>query len=1346
MGIARFAVVLGLALAARPAAAADMLAVSLASTRTQFFADEPIELAVLYVNEGGNLAEAPLSVRHADGSGLDLAVPLGAGRKSQSQIVTLKVGALKPGRYPARVGDAGEGAAFAVHSPLHASAYFVGDWVHHGRTAGTPEAKGGWMYMTSDYVSMPPRAPKSGDLAESYVAAGMRPFALMVLGGGHQLDLDAVNDWGDPWVQRACIWRLNLAALSDRIYPIAGLHCYDEPGLTWWKGSPYAIPHQVAEFKRLTGKDIPRQPAKGFEMLADWIAFLDMRMKYLEQCWNGTVWGTRTVAPSFETVNQVSDSYAPGDITDGVDCRQNRPYTIVSGHGGYSDQAYGTMQPVRGLEAMRGFGWDVPHYYLPMWYPHNWQTIRNAVWMSWVNKVEGMLYTPDLDFELNGDMDVSSSSENRAIFEIAEINRRMAKVGDVMRQLPKTLSPVAVLHSHRQFAYDVAAVAAGKLQGAGGSPDYDSPHREWVTQCYFAAMDTGIVPNWIEEAEVELKGAKFLSPWRVILCPGLLTATPALTKALTDYVAGGGRLIQFRADKLRIPGATVIDHTADTWNRYWKELLEGQAPSNKGTDLTVRKWTDGLIPEIAANLLAWAGERPCGSSNKDVFVVPHKAGRATYLLIANNAQDESNPRGVKHELVPAETEVTVPRGGVVYDLFDGGKVAVADGKAALRLPAGDGACWLHLPAEPGPIAVRAAAEGNDLRITVTWGTEGYLPFRLRVLDPAGNEALNLFRATTPGEGGNRFVLTYALGANAAPGQWSVEASEWLTGGKAAAKVEHRPAGGALAQAHQDSVLAYFDDARRIVDLLAGKPLLPNYATLNWDFPRVWGVEAKKFALFGPAEAAGKIAAALKAKGMAVEVNPDYKIVPFEREPDRGGAGPTFRTDNFENIYAHTIVLPGHKLLEVSAKRGHINRPQTDAFPGPGRACVQWGLSCYQAGWQNVFVQGDLEAGTTWLLEAIQGKAPAAAGDLKVQVRAAAAKPTSVPDLAVARSVRVYDTPVGALASADGAATFVLLYDGSARALDKDGRDLWTARPLLLGSALALSPKGDRLAVAGYPGLAVLNAKDGKVLGEQKAKPIEGALPIWTANEMVSVAWNSAGTLVAGAWRNTFKGDQKAPRKPLPLALLDADGKARPRCAGEHLRDSFRAGHRRASGRRGQTDGRRCEGRQGPVDQRRQGRPGLRLQRRRQDRRRRRPRLQRRPLLHTDRQSGRTGRQGPRHGRRRGAPARRRPGRGGLGTHQPPAGDPGRRQGGAHPVPVGLRVPGRAVLAGTEGPRGSRAGRAHLAAGRGWHAQGDARRRGRHDGLPHGPSGRQRRRGSHEPRRAGALGQVAGRHE
>ncbi len=66
----------------------------------------------------------------------------------------------------------------------------------------------------------------------------MKPYALCVLGGGHQLDLDLHNDWGDPWVQRSIAWRMQLDALTNRIYAIAGLHCFDEPGLTWWPTQP----------------------------------------------------------------------------------------------------------------------------------------------------------------------------------------------------------------------------------------------------------------------------------------------------------------------------------------------------------------------------------------------------------------------------------------------------------------------------------------------------------------------------------------------------------------------------------------------------------------------------------------------------------------------------------------------------------------------------------------------------------------------------------------------------------------------------------------------------------------------------------------------------------------------------------------------------------------------------------------------------------------------------------------------------------------------------------------------------------------------------------------------------
>src|SRR5262249_18256290 len=193
----------------------------------------------------------------------------------------------------------------------------------------------------------PPKKPAPNALPGWYVAARMKPFARMILGGGHQLDLDLENDWGDPWVQRTIAWRMQLAALSNRIYPIAGLHCYDEPGLTWWpiKGkdgknielNPFAIPHQLEEFTKSTGKKLPAgkfaDPAQLYaKQMDDWLAFRDMRMKYLEQAWVATVWGTESAEPRFLTINQVSSSYAPATTTDGVDSRQNRSYKVVSGH------------------------------------------------------------------------------------------------------------------------------------------------------------------------------------------------------------------------------------------------------------------------------------------------------------------------------------------------------------------------------------------------------------------------------------------------------------------------------------------------------------------------------------------------------------------------------------------------------------------------------------------------------------------------------------------------------------------------------------------------------------------------------------------------------------------------------------------------------------------------------------------------------------------------------------------------------------------------------------------------------------------------------------------------------
>lgn len=1112
-----------IALAVGTVSAAEV-AFSLSGSRTKFAISEPVEFSIAAADG------KTLEIRHADGSVVSLQLP------AQQGPISIRPATLKPGEYTATIGD--KSVKFSVHDDQHANAYFTGQWVHHGGTAENALAKAGWMFMNTDYVGLHPRAPQAGDLAESYVAGASKPYTLMVLGGGHQLDLQMENDWGDPWVQRAIVWRMQLSALSNRIYPIAGHHVFDEPGLTWWPtrdaagkqidANPFAIPHQVEEFKKLTGKDIPvglltETFPKYAPMMDDWLAFAELRMKYLEQAWWASVWGAKSVAPKFNVVNQVSSSYAPHDVTDGVDSRQNRPYEIISGHGQYSDMPFGTLQPLRAAESFWGFGWDRPHVYLPMWYTHSWATIRNAVWVSWASKLDGMLYTPEQEFGFTNQ--VNGYIGSNTIFEIAEINRRMALVGDTMSRLKKTLSPVAVLQSHTQVSWDTATENHPKPNPIG---PYYSKHRDAVGACFFRVLETGLIPNCIDEAEVVEKGPGFLKQWKVIFCPALNYATPPFRRALEDYAAGGGKLIQFETDKLVIPGAVVVDHAIGNGFEHYQKNIVGekdlQRKAINGSDLVWRTLNNAGAPNFAAELAEWLGPLPYGSSNRDVLLGVHQAGDAHYLLLANNAQSKENPRFAKHELVPAETALTLPAGGVVYDLFNGG---LANSK--LKLAAGDGACLLHLPEAPGEIKLTASlAAGNRIQVDLAWGkAEWLLPFRLRIYDPAGNKTGDYYRAAP-------FRQDFPLGNNAALGNWKIRVDEWLTGRRAEASIQVNPPQSAeIAHADTDKVSIYFDDAQRIANLFAGKASEPPWEKINWDAKRAFNLDPKKFAVFGDATAVEKIAAALRAKGMTVEVNPKFASPPFKREPNRGGVGPHYSDGNFENIYAHAIVLPGHPLAEQSWKRGHINRPLTSTFPGQGRAFLQWGSSCYQAGWQNVFAFGDTDAAVDWLLAAINGKLPSD-DSIGVQAKIIAAKPTArqlTRTLKVERELRTYDTPVGVEQNADGSVTYMALHDGSVAAYDKSGKPIWNTQVLLEGCALALSPKGDRLAIAGYPGLQVLDATTGKMLGGYKSAPKLGR-----EFRMVCVDWNGAGTKVAGGWVN----DKDSAAEP--VAILDANGK------------------------------------------------------------------------------------------------------------------------------------------------------------------------------------------------------------
>ena len=118
------------------------------------------------------------------------------------------------------------------------------------------------------------------------------------------------------------------------------------------------------------------------------------------------------------------------------------------------------------------------------------------------------------------------------------------------------------------------------------------------------------------------------------------------------------------------------------------------------------------------------------------------------------------------------------------------------------------------------------------------------------------------------------------------------------------------------------------DDSRIRGLLVGKPSQPDDTQFNWDAKRVFGLDPKKFAVFGPDAPAKKIADALKAKGMTALVNPKYEIKPFVREPGRGGAGRHVRRRQpRKHLRAHHRPARPSAAGEVAGTRAHQSRGQ-----------------------------------------------------------------------------------------------------------------------------------------------------------------------------------------------------------------------------------------------------------------------------------------------------------------------------------------------------------------------------------------------------------------------------------
>jgi hypothetical protein len=191
------------------------------------------------------------------------------------------------------------------------------------------------------------------------------------MGGGHQMDLRPECDWSDPYVTRGGAARAVRRAMQDRTRGnVAGVHFYDEPGLTWLADTPHCIPTQVRSNVATFGKEPidfrkvdPKDPedVKACRHWATW------KLAFMDAAWTKARFGVSMVRPDFLSLTQ--SQYGWTAFTDGYyfsNVARNLP--ITSGNGGYDDYGPGYFNPSYYLELARARDFAKAEWYLPMWY------------------------------------------------------------------------------------------------------------------------------------------------------------------------------------------------------------------------------------------------------------------------------------------------------------------------------------------------------------------------------------------------------------------------------------------------------------------------------------------------------------------------------------------------------------------------------------------------------------------------------------------------------------------------------------------------------------------------------------------------------------------------------------------------------------------------------------------------------------------------------------------------------------------------------------------------------------------------------------------------------------------
>jgi len=769
-----------LALLALPAAAhAAKAEILLPLGRTVYQTNEWIDVSVVRSDaqalKSGDLV---LTFTGADGSKFSSTFPVKAAAAQATEHLHVNGALLRPGKYTVEVAvdDAKASADIDVCTHLRKSDFRLINW---GRAEGKDQLVQGEDSLGFN-LFYGNNGPNSD--ASPFMRAGVDFMSNCTMSGAHQMDIRMECDWSDPYVTRGGTVRVARRAFQDRTRGnVAGVHFYDEPGLTWLAGTPHGIPSQARSYLAAFGKepiDFKKVDPKNPEHVKAWRHWARWKLGFMDAAWKEAQFGVSMVRPDFLSLTQ--SQYGWTAFTDGYYFNVVRSLPIDSGHGGYDDYGPGYFNPSFTLEMARARDFAKAEWYLPQWYGNTpSDRFRLEQYLSFQTNVQGMMSPPDLEPAIN-----ASARQG-----IVESNRLMQKLGPVFTTMPVTRPPVAMLYSLSQAIHT-------QTKDMEANYAHAIPHGQNLPLTYLAGKL--LQQQFLAVLDEDALDGTVANEHKAIVLTSLDYLDPKVIAALEDYAANGGLVLMTGDCTVTIKGAkslSVKPRMPD--QEKIDELMKAKKYGELGPYTTTGKYFEAATPlakAIKAELDKIGVKPPLESDVPSIVVTRQRAGDVEYIFAVNATYDGA--KGEKNALKATAAKLSLDDDKrPVYDAILGGPVRefkAAGGKLTGDFRFGPGQMRVFARTTHGigsvnlatPIVSRDLVREKDpirveLAVTLSDDKRGILccsvPLHIEVIDPLGVLRYELYRATKLGQ----LQLALPLAATDPAGKWTVKVHNLL---------------------------------------------------------------------------------------------------------------------------------------------------------------------------------------------------------------------------------------------------------------------------------------------------------------------------------------------------------------------------------------------------------------------------------------------------------------------------------------------------------------------------------------------------------------------------------------